>query len=373
MVARDDTGSLPDSLRSAPAENVTITPDLGLSLLNERLHFRATYTLAAYSADTRAEEADSGVSRMLGFFTPRVGSRVDYATNVSARLSLHAFRMRASYERVQPGFRSLGLSHLRSDQEVFNVEPSVRLARGKANLDVRFRSSRNNLEGNRTSTLKRRFVFVQGHYLVSPRVNVAVAYSNMSTRNDLDNSLSTLPMAAQRNVAQTVLFAPTFTIPSPRRTHVLAVNTSYQFLRDRTVNSDATFPEAKFDNLAATVSYSLAFSGGVALNATTGLVSSKTPTADAGAVSLSAGTSTSLLRSRARVGFQGGWSRNTLDVIGTASESLTSQQLSLRLTGTYRAPGGSTIRLSARGLRSTGDLTGSFDELQISLRLEQHF
>ncbi|MDX1740077.1 MAG: hypothetical protein R3178_02245, partial [Rhodothermales bacterium] len=97
VVARDDAASLADSLGTSPAENVSITPDAGLRLFGDRLHLRATYTLSAFSANTEGVETD-GVSTMLGFFTPRVGSRIDYAADISAHLNLQTFRARASYE-----------------------------------------------------------------------------------------------------------------------------------------------------------------------------------------------------------------------------------------------------------------------------------
>ena len=200
------------------------------------------------------------------------------------------------------------------------------------------------------------------------------AYSNINTRNDLDDALIPTALSAvdQKNVAQTVMLGPTFTIPSTDRTHVISLNTSYQFLRDKTASVEGV-PEVKFDNISATAAYSLAFAGGFAVNAASGLVSSKTPATDAGAVSFSVGTSTSLLRRRARLALQGGWSRNTLDFAGTTDGSLSSRQLSVRLSGTYRIPDGSTIRLSTRGLRNSGELTGSFNELQVSLRVERRF
>jgi hypothetical protein len=374
VVVRDDESSLADSINASPVENVSITPDLGLKLFDSRLHLRATYTLAAFSGNTRANAAESGVSSMMGFFTPRVGSRIDYATDISARLRLKEFKLRASYERVQPGFTSLGLSQTRSDQAVIRIEPSLSLAERRANLQLRFRSSRNNLAGNRASTLMRRQLSLYGHFRLSPRVNLAAAYSNMSTRNDLNESLSALSVADQRNVAQTIMVGPTFTIPSSTLTHVITLYTTYQFLRDKTPASDQSrVVEVKFDNLAATAAYSIAFANGFSLNSSAGMLSSKTPTTDAGALSITVGGSTSLLQRRARLSLGGGWSRNSLDFPAEDLASLTSRQLSLRFAGSYRLPTGSQIRLTTRGLRNSGDLTGSFNELQVSLRVEHRF
>lgn len=73
----------------------------------------------------------------------------------------------------------------------------------------------------------------------------------------------------------------------------------------------------------------------------------------------------------------GGWARNSLDVRPAIAElsplSLNSTQFSLKLVGSYRIPSGSIVRLSVRGLRSSGDLTPGFRELRTVLKIEHRF
>ncbi len=371
VVARDASDSLPDSLFASPRENVSITPDAAVHLLEDRLQLRATYTLSAFSANTRSARADSDVPSMLGLFTPRVGSQVDYAGEIGAKLNLDNFRLGLGYERIQPGFRSLSIRQRRSDQAIFRVEPAWLSTNRRANLNLRFSSTRNNLEGNRAATLKRRNVSLHGRFLISRTTSLVAAYSNMMSRNEIDESALSLTVAEQRNLAQMFMLAPTFTVVGVDRTHVISLNTTYQFLRDKGDAANEFSP--KFDNLSATAAYAVAFATGYSINASAGYLSSKTPFTDAGAINLSLGGGTSFSDRRARISMTGGWSRNTLDISSADATSLSANQLSLRITGSYRVPSGSTVRLSVRALRNSGDLTSSFNELQATLRFEHRF
>ncbi len=376
MVARDATGSLSDSLDLAPRENVSITPDVGLVLLEDRLTVGGTYTLSAFSADTRASRSDADVSSMLGLFTPRVGSRIDYATDLYAHLRLPELAVRMSYERIQPGFRSLGIWQTRSDMATFRLEPTVHLADRSARFGIRLASSRNNLEGNRVATLKRRSIYLFGNVKASPVTTITAAYSNLRSLNELEEIPVSADISDQKNVAQMFMVGPAFTILNGSATHVITTSATYQFLRDKAADSDSP-AVSDFDNLTATAAYSAALSGGTSFSASIGYLSSSTFAADAGAISLTLGAGRSFAKRRARLGLTAGWSRNSLDVQPTIAEvgapSLSSTQLSLKLVGSYRIPFGSIVRVSVRGLRSSGDLTPGFRELRTVLKIEHRF
>ncbi|MBT8399171.1 MAG: hypothetical protein KJO98_01745 [Rhodothermia bacterium] len=376
LVARDAAGSLDDSLNVSPRENVSITPDVGLVLWEDRLALGATYTLSAFSADTRASESDANVTSMLGFFTPRVGSRLGYATDLHAHLRLPEGGVRMSYERIQPGFRSLGIWQTRSDQATFRLEPTLHLADRTAHVGVRLASSRNNLEGNRAATLKRRSVYLFGNLKASRVTTITAAYSNFRTLNELEDVPVSTDLSDQKNVAQMFMVGPAFTVINGSTTHVITTSATYQFLRDKAADPDSP-PVADFDNFTATAAYAVAFSGGTSFNASAGFLSSSTFTTDAGALSLTIGAGQSFASRRARLGMTAGWSRNSLDVQPAIAElsqlSLSSTQLSLKLVGSYRVPSGSIVRLSVRGLRSSGDLTPDFRELRTVLKIEHRF
>lgn len=86
-------------------------------------------------------------------FTPRAGTRVDYAVRTSADVRVPRVQVALQYTRVQPGFESLGVPYVRSDQE--SLRPRLTLA-SRFHLDATLATTRNNLRGDRLLTQTRR-------------------------------------------------------------------------------------------------------------------------------------------------------------------------------------------------------------------------
>jgi hypothetical protein len=82
----------PSTRTALPAENLTLTPAFGLLLLDRRLFVEGQATASAFTRDTRAAKDGGGsLPDLPGLYTPRVGSRLDYAGLLQARYTLDAF------------------------------------------------------------------------------------------------------------------------------------------------------------------------------------------------------------------------------------------------------------------------------------------
>ncbi|MDZ4701824.1 MAG: hypothetical protein SH809_19090 [Rhodothermales bacterium] len=391
LIARDDPDSGDPSFRAAPVENVSLTPTFGLHFLERRLSVSGELTASAFTQDTRAARAtDDGAPGMLGFFTPRVGSRFDYAGLIETRYTHSAFAdtsvfdqitVLASYERVQPGFVSLGRPYTRSDQAVFRLQPQARLLDRRLLLGLDITTRRNNLGDTRNATLQRNQLHLTSQAQLSPALFLHAGYLWMANANNpvFDDPAS--HFLKQRIVSQTLLLSPVLTVPIEPLTHRFALTLAVQNLADRTDRQDALDRRpVNFNNLTSTLSHAVILPSGLSINSGLSRISSKAPTTDVRAMSLNAGLSAGLFEGKMNAGFNASVSTTRLMFDppagadpDTAREQETSRQYGLTLTGTYRVTGRDILRLNVRGFTTRQPLRGNFQEIQSTLRFEHKF
>ena len=391
IVARDAPASGDPSFRAAPVENVSITPVFGVHLLERRLSVRGDLTASAFTQDTRAARADADAAPgMLGFFTPRVGSRFDYAGHIESRYTHTAFSdtsvfdqitVLASYERVQPGFVSLGRPYTRSDQSIFRLQPQARLLDRRLQLGLDFTTRRNNLGNTRNATLHRNQLHLTTQAQLSPALFLHAGYLWMANANNpvLDDPANLF--LKQRLVSQTLLLSPVLTVPIETLTHRFALTLAIQNLADKTDRHEAVDRRSvQFDNLTSTLSHAVILPSGLSINSGLSRISSKAPTTDVRALSLNAGLSAGLFGGKMNAGFNASVATTRLAFDPAAGadpdaerEQETSRQYGLTLTGTYRVTSRDILRLNVRGFTTSQPLRGNFQEIQSTLRFEHKF
>ncbi|MEZ4701933.1 MAG: hypothetical protein R2834_16490 [Rhodothermales bacterium] len=393
LIARDapDTGGA--GIRAAPVENVSFTPEFSVYLLERRLAVSGELTASAFSQDTRAARTDEGdTPAMLGFFTPRVGSRFDVASHIETRYTHTDFAdtsifdqvtVLASYERVQPGFVSLGRPYTRSDQSVVRFQPQARLLDRRVQLALDVTSRRNNLSRTRNATLNRNQINLSTQAQVSEALFVNAAYLWMANANNpvFDDPAS--QFLRQRLVSQTLLISPVLTLPIEQLTHRISLTLAVQKLADKTERDPGVDRRAvQFDNVTSTLSHAVILPSGLSVNSGLSLITSKAPYTDVRALSLNAGVNAGLMKGKLNAGVNASVSSTSLTFnqpfdVETAENTLanreTSRQYALTLTGTYRVTGRDVLRLNVRGFATSQPLRGNFQEIQSTLRFEHKF
>ncbi len=191
LYVRDKAGSLDlENLAVAdptspidPAANLSVTGQGGWLGLGGKLRLDGEVTFSGITRDVGAPLADDAAGFPFGtLIDARVGSSSDWAGQVGARLNLRDGNVQLSYERVAPGFESLGLSQQRADQEVIRIRPTWRFAQGKVQVGLDLQQRRNNLNDALGATLRRR----QGNATLQwrPRPTLSLAASYLQLDNE---------------------------------------------------------------------------------------------------------------------------------------------------------------------------------------------
>ncbi len=414
LYAYDVDGSIDNPGALLPAQNVNITPELNVSLFGERLSLGGNATVSAFTRDRTGAEVDVQQLEDLGFLedllTLNTSTRVDYAAEVSGQFRAGPVRLTSNYERVQPGFRSMGLSRTRSDHESYRVRGQFRLFEGRVNLSAMYNSGRNNLMDNKISTLQRDQLSTTLALPVTQSINLSMSYMQMANVNDPLNPDA--PDAAHLHTDLTshnVVITPTMVIQNEGISHSISLNGAYQLLNDNSIMvQQGERPSSEFDNTTIGVNYNVSLPDGLSLGLSGNLMQNNTETGSAMGNSLNASTGYSFFDRKLTTSINMGWSRNGIEfvriiedpehedllrdgVIRSAVHNTSqngddlidgeymveqwSHQYSLNISTTYRFENGNPLRLNIRGLFSRPDEEGgnSYNEFHAVLRYQHRF
>ncbi|MEM1217613.1 MAG: hypothetical protein AAGH79_01815 [Bacteroidota bacterium] len=183
---RLEEGSLPDSLLPPQEENTV----LGFHWQQQIIKGLSLDIEAAVSAfdrrgdatplDLDNETANLWINR---FFTPSYASQAGLATRGSLRYQLRSFRMSVLYERIDPGYRTMGAYFFANDLENWLANTGFALAKGKVRLQGSFGLQHNNLYNTRATANWRRI----GSGVISinpvPVLGLDLTYSNFNIEN----------------------------------------------------------------------------------------------------------------------------------------------------------------------------------------------
>ncbi len=390
-----------------PAENLNFTPELNFSLFKGALRLENSVTVSLFSSDvtTTAYELDDvpGSDVLTQLFTPRTGSRVDYAADMSMRLQAGPFRMSGSFERVQPGFYSLGLGHIRSDQQMLRFRPQIRLGKGRVNIGGNVQHSRNNLLESRLLTVTRQQLGGNVHVRATNMLNFMFSYMQMNNANNpVDPTLPGMAEMQQEQMSRNFMFAPSLVIMSGPMTHTISVNSAYQTLDDQSQAAlDGIRQPISFTNITTGLSYGTMLPGGLNMSLSGNYIHNEVQTTTNRGYAINTSSGYSFLENRLSTNVSVGWSRNGVEYVQIVEEPLPdpdlpvngdpshpngplegeyivrqwSRQLTMNLSASYRLPNGNPIRFMIRGLLSKApEGTGrDFNEMQATLRYDHRF
>jgi hypothetical protein len=183
--ARDERSSLettPVYSDVAPEENLVLGMDFGTTI-KKRLTLKGELASSAISKDTRAEAVDSeNLYNNLAFaFRPRVSSAYYLAYKSNLTYSMKNLGVGFAYERVDPGYKTLGAYYFNNNLESFALTSSSVLFNKKARVNGQLGVQRNNLDKKQLNTMNRLSGSINVNYMVSERLMYNLSYSNFQT------------------------------------------------------------------------------------------------------------------------------------------------------------------------------------------------
>lgn len=166
------------------------------------------------SRDTRAIEiAGDWKEKAFGLFTPRLSSSYTHAFNLRSSIQIKKAIWTMGFERVDPGFYSLGSLFFQNDFENITSGLQWPMLNQKLNLSLNTGWQRNYLHADESNTQNRWLLSAQASYIPNQKFSGQLSYSNFnhttrmrSTTNPLLPVDSLRLISAQQQIAASMQY-----------------------------------------------------------------------------------------------------------------------------------------------------------------------
>lgn len=200
--AWDDENSLqeqPVKTQLYPKSNLALSISMS-EPIGEQFVFDGEFSTSALNTDTRNKEKREGehIFKATQFLQKNTISTVYYCAYKGAlKYTGNGYGLGVSYERVNPGYETLGAYYFTNDFENITFDASSILLKETLNLSGRIGLQRNDLDKTNASSTKKIVGSLNMQYVMSEKTSISVSYSNFTgytyIKNEFDNINATDP------------------------------------------------------------------------------------------------------------------------------------------------------------------------------------
>lgn len=242
--AQDDPNSIvspPAELNILPGENLVLGINIAKNIA-KRVAFSGEWASSAYTRDIRADTVNinyfSIYSRLGGLFTPRASSSYYHAFKNTLTYTGNQYSIHTGYERVEPGYQTMGTYFFNNDMENITVGATTQLFQ-KISLAGNVGIQCNNLNNDQIDEQKRLISSLNLSYALSEAWNFVGSYSNFTANsrraprlNEIINSTDTLNLEFVQ-VTDNANFSAGYNGKQGENTCAIHLNMSYQIANER--------------------------------------------------------------------------------------------------------------------------------------------
>ncbi len=173
--------SIPEAKNILPQENLVISLE-GEAKLGKSFTLQAEYAATAITKDTRAEETEAlGKSPLSVLFNNRASTEYYNAFKTRLGYSIARINLGLGYERIDPGYETLGAYYFNNDFENITLDASNTFFKDKLTLALNIGYQRDDLDNLKANNTNRTVGSLNATLALSERLNIAGSYSNFST------------------------------------------------------------------------------------------------------------------------------------------------------------------------------------------------
>lgn len=203
--AKDDVGSLkiaPDAKGVLPQENLVLSMT-GSFKLDKNLEAFGEYANTSVINDLRATTNGSVKKGIASRFLSPNSSMESYsAFNTGVNLKLKKGMVGIRYEKIDPGYKTLGAYYFNNDLENITLNSSFTMLKDRLSLSINIGRQRDNLDNKKAKQTSRWVGAVNANLKASEKLMITASYSNftMFTSNQLNqfNTINDNPLIIQQ-------------------------------------------------------------------------------------------------------------------------------------------------------------------------------
>ena len=182
--AKDNINSIaiiPDEKGITPKENLVVSVESSYKI-REGLEVKAAYASTAITQDLRAEASNDNGQGLAGILFNNRGSTEYYtALKVGFDYNFGRSSVGVGYERIDPGYETLGAYFFNNDFENITLSSSTTLFKEKLNLSFNIGYQRDDLENQKEQATSRTVGAINATYTATEKLTITGSYSNFST------------------------------------------------------------------------------------------------------------------------------------------------------------------------------------------------
>jgi hypothetical protein len=188
--AKDEINSIttiPEEKKVLPKENLVLSMSGSVQVM-DGLKFKGEYASTAITQDLRAQKVNNSNGVAGALFNSRASTEYYKAFKTEMEYSFDKYRFGVGYERIDPGYQTLGAYYFNNDFENITLNGNTSIFKNKVNLSFNIGYQRDDLANQKETNTSRTVGSINATYALNKKVNVTGSYSNFSTytNNKLD-------------------------------------------------------------------------------------------------------------------------------------------------------------------------------------------
>jgi len=182
--AKDDINSIavvPNEQDVTPKENMVLSLEGSYNIL-ENLQVNAAYATSGMTQDLRADELLDNQGNLAGLFLKnRISTEYFNAIRAGLDYSFDKSTLGVTYERIAPGYETLGAYFFNNDFENITLNTGTVLFENKLNLAFNIGYQRDDLKNQKERSMNRTVGSLNATYNASEVLIITGSYSNFTT------------------------------------------------------------------------------------------------------------------------------------------------------------------------------------------------
>ena len=184
--AKDDFNSvtmIPAEREILPQENLVISVE-GMVKINKNFDLQLEYASSAITRNLNTQQTKKGDNTfsLAGlFFNNRTSTEYYKAVKTRFGYSAGGAKIGVGYERIDPGYETLGATFFNNDFENITLDASNNFFNNKLSLSFNVGYQRDDLNNTKVNETSRTVGAVNASWMLSKKVNVTANYSNFTT------------------------------------------------------------------------------------------------------------------------------------------------------------------------------------------------
>lgn len=249
----DEPNSIPQpdsSFTVFPSENTIISLD-GEKKIGKNLNLKVNYAISGLTENVNSPIAIQAnfLQSYAGLLNTNVSSRWNDALNTELIYRIGKNSISAGYEKVDPGYRTLGSLYFNDDIENFTLGTRFNLLKNKINLNLKGGLQRNNLANDQKNQYNRFVGSAIALWRITKTLNLNLNYSSFNStniRHSLIDPFNPIPISELVLNNQNANAGLSYSFPTNERSSSI-IQTNVSYAKGRSIINDTIQDNSQTD------------------------------------------------------------------------------------------------------------------------------